>query len=124
MLAYREDNKKLYVNKGNEWDAIGSEKQVSFDVCPFKLSWSLKIVLSSDWLDKWGRTETILCKSVPLQTFHLTDYVNSVDKLAEDFQTIYRQLVSGCYSTQSPFYWLGLQNWACHSPVPFKVHLQ
>ena len=52
MLAYREDNKKLYVNKGNEWDAIGSEKQVSFDVYPFKLSWSLKIVLSSDWLDK------------------------------------------------------------------------
>ena len=32
MLSYREDNKKLYVNKGNEWDAIGSEKEVSFDV--------------------------------------------------------------------------------------------
>ena len=28
MLSYRED-KKHYVNKGNEWDAIGSEKEVS-----------------------------------------------------------------------------------------------
>ena len=45
MLLYREDNKKLYVNKGNEWDEIGSEKEVSFYGCLFKLS--LKIVLSS-----------------------------------------------------------------------------
>ena len=29
MLSYREDNKKLYVNKGNKWDAIGSEKEVT-----------------------------------------------------------------------------------------------
>jgi hypothetical protein len=28
MLSYREDNEKLYVNKGNEWDEIGSEKEV------------------------------------------------------------------------------------------------
>ena len=50
MLSYREDNKKLYVNKGNEWDAIGSEKEVNFDGCLFKLN--LKIVLSSGWSDK------------------------------------------------------------------------
>jgi hypothetical protein len=31
QISYREDNKKLYVNKGNEWDAIGSEKEVSLD---------------------------------------------------------------------------------------------
>ena len=30
MLSYREDNEKLYVSKGNKWDAIGSEKEVSF----------------------------------------------------------------------------------------------
>lgn len=30
MLSYRQDNEKLYVNKGNRWDAIGSEKEVSF----------------------------------------------------------------------------------------------
>jgi hypothetical protein len=29
LLSYREDNEKLYVNKGDEWDAIGSEKEVS-----------------------------------------------------------------------------------------------
>ena len=52
MLSYRKDNKKLYVNTGNEWVAIGSEKKVSFDACLFKLSLSLKIVLSSDWSDK------------------------------------------------------------------------
>ena len=52
MLSYREDNKKLYVNKGNEWDAIGSEKEVSFDACLFKLSLSLNIMLSSEWSDK------------------------------------------------------------------------
>ncbi|CAB3999647.1 Hypothetical predicted protein [Paramuricea clavata] len=28
QISYREDNKKLYVNKGNEWDAIGSEKEL------------------------------------------------------------------------------------------------
>lgn len=28
MLSYREDNEKRYVNKGNEWDEIGSEKEV------------------------------------------------------------------------------------------------
>ena len=50
MLSYREDNKKLYVNTGNEWDVIGSEKEVSFDVCLFKLS--LKIGFSSGWSDK------------------------------------------------------------------------
>ena len=29
MLSYREDNEKLYVSKGNKWDEIGSEKEVS-----------------------------------------------------------------------------------------------
>ena len=29
MLSYREDNEKLYVNKGDKWDEIGSEKEVS-----------------------------------------------------------------------------------------------
>ena len=29
LLSYREDNKKLYVNEGNKWDAIASEKEVS-----------------------------------------------------------------------------------------------
>ena len=28
LLSYREDNEKLYLNKGNKWDAIGSEKEV------------------------------------------------------------------------------------------------
>ena len=46
MLSYREDNKKRYVNKGNEWDAIGSEKEVRFEL-------SLKIVLSSDHQIGW-----------------------------------------------------------------------
>jgi hypothetical protein len=36
QLSYREDNEKLYVNKGNEWEAIASEKEVSFYVCPDK----------------------------------------------------------------------------------------
>ncbi len=31
LLSYREDNEKLYVNKGNKWDAIGSEKEVSLN---------------------------------------------------------------------------------------------
>jgi hypothetical protein len=29
LLLYREDNEKLYVNKGNKWDEISSEKEVS-----------------------------------------------------------------------------------------------
>jgi hypothetical protein len=36
MLSYREDNEKLYVKKGNKWDAIGSEnaeKKVCLDLC-------------------------------------------------------------------------------------------
>jgi hypothetical protein len=33
QLSYREDNEKLYVNKGNEWEVIASEKEVCFDVC-------------------------------------------------------------------------------------------
>ncbi|CAB3992012.1 Hypothetical predicted protein, partial [Paramuricea clavata] len=28
LLSYREDNKILYVNKGNIWDAIGSKKEI------------------------------------------------------------------------------------------------
>ena len=28
LLSYREDNEKLYVNNGNRWDEIGSEKEV------------------------------------------------------------------------------------------------
>ena len=30
LLSYREDNEKLYVNNGNRWDEIGSEKEVAF----------------------------------------------------------------------------------------------
>ena len=38
LLSYREDNEKLYVNKGNKWDAIGSEEEVlsisrTFEAC-------------------------------------------------------------------------------------------
>jgi hypothetical protein len=29
LLLFREDNEKLYVIKGNTWDEIGSEKEVS-----------------------------------------------------------------------------------------------
>ena len=29
MLSYRQDNKKLYVNNGNKWNEIGSEKEAS-----------------------------------------------------------------------------------------------
>ena len=29
MLSYREDNEKLYVKKGNNWDEIGSEEEAS-----------------------------------------------------------------------------------------------
>jgi hypothetical protein len=30
LLSYREDNEKLYVNKGNKWVEIGSEKEVGW----------------------------------------------------------------------------------------------
>ncbi|XP_028392188.1 uncharacterized protein LOC114516806 [Dendronephthya gigantea] len=29
MISYREDNEKLYVNKGNKWSAIGSENELN-----------------------------------------------------------------------------------------------
>ena len=41
MLSYREDNEKLYVSKGNKWDAIGSEQEASIHVSTISLSFMI-----------------------------------------------------------------------------------
>ena len=59
LLSYREDNKKLYVNKGNKWDAIGSEKEVGKS-CNFS-ECTKKCILGRD---AWGITKTYNTKTL------------------------------------------------------------
>ena len=80
MLSYREDNKQLYVNKGNEWDTIGSEKEVSFDVCFFKNIVVFRLVRNKITS---GVLRPVRLVGVP---FTLADHIDSVDKFADDFK--------------------------------------